>query len=132
VRACAPLQVSRFANELRNRYNGQVSVVDDGTEHPHRLSLTMKSDIYQRATEKWSEGLTQANVKVGGGLWCVCGGCGGGWWWVVVGGGCEGFGGGGALASSSKREGQSIGVAARRTSTKHQHWPLGGAVMHCC
>ena len=23
-------------------------------------------------------------------------------------------------------------LAARRTSTKHQHWPLGGAVMHCC
>jgi hypothetical protein len=23
-------------------------------------------------------------------------------------------------------------LAARRTSTKHQHWSLGGAVMHCC
>jgi hypothetical protein len=56
--------VSQLANELRNKYNGQVSVVDDGTEHPHRLSLTMRSDVADRITQKWSEGLKASGVKV--------------------------------------------------------------------
>ena len=58
------LQVSSMATELRHRYNGQVAVVDDGTEHPHRLSLTMRPDIADRVTNKWSEGLQQSGVKV--------------------------------------------------------------------
>jgi len=57
-------QVSSLATELRHRYNGQVAVVDDGTEHPHRLSLTMKSDISDRVTQKWSDALKEKGVKV--------------------------------------------------------------------
>lgn len=57
-------QVSSLATELRHRYNGQVAVVDDGTEHPHRLSLTMKSDVSDRVTQKWSDGLKEKGVKV--------------------------------------------------------------------
>lgn len=60
--------MSQLATELRNRYNGQVSVVDDGTEHPHRLSLTMRSDVSDRITQKWSEGLKESGVKVCGWL----------------------------------------------------------------
>jgi hypothetical protein len=66
--------VSQLATELRNRYNGQVSVVDDGTEHPHRLSLTMRSDVSDRITQKWSEGLKQSGVKVSEGV-AFLGGC---------------------------------------------------------
>lgn len=62
---CAPpTQVSAAANELRKRYNGQVGIVDDGSEHPHRLSMSMKSDVSERVTHKWSEELNKQGVKV--------------------------------------------------------------------
>ena len=59
------LQVTKIAYDLMGRYHGNVSCIDDGSEHPHRMSLQIRSDVLQDFIGKWSGRLTAAGVQVG-------------------------------------------------------------------
>lgn len=61
---CCPAQVRRLAQQLMQRFNGAASCVDDGTEHPHRVSLSIRSDVLDDFLRRWGSGLAQAGVKV--------------------------------------------------------------------
>jgi hypothetical protein len=48
------------------RFNGNASCVDDGSEHPHRVSLSIRSDVLHDFLKQWGEGLNRAGVQVRG------------------------------------------------------------------
>eukprot|EP00878_Enallax_costatus_P027127 GHUV01029177.1.p1 GENE.GHUV01029177.1~~GHUV01029177.1.p1 ORF type:complete len:269 (+),score=87.22 GHUV01029177.1:281-1087(+) len=56
-------EVTKIAYDLMGRYHGNVSCIDDGSEHPHRMSLQIRSDVLQDFIGKWSSRLTAAGVQ---------------------------------------------------------------------
>lgn len=56
--------MTRVATSLMKRYHDAVKCIDDGSEHPHRMSLQIRSDVLQDFIKKWSSGLTAAGVQV--------------------------------------------------------------------
>jgi hypothetical protein len=58
------LQVRSLARQLMKRYHGAASCTDDGSEHPHRVSLQIRSDVLDDFVHRWSSGLVEAGVQV--------------------------------------------------------------------
>ncbi|WIA22497.1 hypothetical protein OEZ86_009494 [Tetradesmus obliquus] len=56
-------EVQNLAQALMRRFNGNASCVDDGSEHPHRVSLSIRSDVLHDFLKQWGEGLNRAGVQ---------------------------------------------------------------------
>eukprot|EP00879_Flechtneria_rotunda_P013041 GHRR01013620.1.p1 GENE.GHRR01013620.1~~GHRR01013620.1.p1 ORF type:complete len:568 (+),score=192.54 GHRR01013620.1:869-2572(+) len=56
-------EVRQQAKKLLNRFNGAASVIDDGSEHPHRMSLQIQQHVLNDLVSQWSQGLMEAGVQ---------------------------------------------------------------------
>ncbi|KAF6261527.1 sucrose-6F-phosphate phosphohydrolase-domain-containing protein [Scenedesmus sp. NREL 46B-D3] len=56
-------EVQNLSQQLMRRFNGNASCVDDGSEHPHRVSLSIRSDVLDEFLRHWGEGLDRAGVQ---------------------------------------------------------------------
>jgi uncharacterized protein Usg len=48
-----------------SRYPDRTNVIDDGSEHPHRMSLQVRGDVLHEFVDRWSHKLSEAGVQVG-------------------------------------------------------------------
>lgn len=65
-RAAAVLaQVLAVAEGLRRSHGDRLVINDGGTEHPHRVSMTIPADLHGHVVGAWSSALAAAGIKVG-------------------------------------------------------------------
>ncbi|KAF8063648.1 SPP1 [Scenedesmus sp. PABB004] len=54
--------VQAVASKLMQRFQDRASMIDDGSEHPHRVSLQIRSDVLGEFMDRWAAGLAEAGV----------------------------------------------------------------------
>eukprot|EP00877_Chromochloris_zofingiensis_P008061 jgi/Chrzof1/3508/Cz12g28020.t1 len=58
-------QVLAVAEGLRRSHGDRLVINDGGTEHPHRVSMTIPADLHGHVVGAWSSALAAAGIKVG-------------------------------------------------------------------